>query len=133
MTEDIWAEKPRRRLHKEARYRGGRPIDDPKVCDPQNLANYFYDTHDMDAWLEELKAESDRFKEKAERWDQYAIYDNDKEGEILVKDLITAYEKLKIITTLCQATLDKKLGGLITQVGEKILADKIMKILEADG
>ena len=36
-------------------------------------------------------------KGKAERWDQYAIYDNDKEPEILVKDLITAYEKLEAV------------------------------------
>ena len=34
------------------------------------------------------------WREKADRWDQYAIYDNDKEEEILVKDLIIAYEKL---------------------------------------
>jgi len=39
-------------------------------------------------------------------------------------------EKLKTITTLCQVTLDKKLDGLVTQVGEKILAEKIMKISE---
>ena len=32
---------------------------------------------------------------KADLWDQYAIYDNDKEEEILVKDLLTAYEKLE--------------------------------------
>lgn len=37
------------------------------------------------------------WREKAEKWDQYAIYDNDKEEEILVKDLITAYEKLEDI------------------------------------
>lgn len=35
------------------------------------------------------------WREKAEKWDQYAIYDNDKEEEILVKDLIAAYEKLE--------------------------------------
>ena len=35
------------------------------------------------------------WREKSELWDQYAIYDNDKKEEILVKDLITAYEKLE--------------------------------------
>jgi len=42
-------------------------------------------------------AEYDKLKRKADLWDQYAIYDNDKEEEILVKDLITAYEKLEDI------------------------------------
>ena len=40
-------------------------------------------------------AEYDKLKRKADLWDQYAIYDNDKKEEILVKDLITAYEKLE--------------------------------------
>ncbi len=39
------------------------------------------------------------WREKAERWDQYAIYDNDNEPKILVKDLITAYEKLEAVKT----------------------------------
>ena len=47
--------------------------------------------------LGELIAEGDKLKEKAERWDQYAIYDNDNEPKILVKDLITAYETLKVV------------------------------------
>ncbi len=37
-------------------------------------------------------AEYNKLKRKADLWDQYAIYDNDKEEEILVKDLIAAYE-----------------------------------------
>ena len=37
------------------------------------------------------------WREKADRFDQYAIYDNDKEEEILVKDLIIAYEKLEFV------------------------------------
>ena len=37
------------------------------------------------------------WRKKAELWDQYAIYDNDKEEEILVKDLLTAYEKLESV------------------------------------
>jgi len=37
------------------------------------------------------------WREKSDLWDQYAIYDNDKEEEILVKDLITAYEKLEVV------------------------------------
>ncbi len=37
-------------------------------------------------------AEYEKLKRKADLWDQYAIYDNDKEEEILVKDLIAAYE-----------------------------------------
>lgn len=36
-------------------------------------------------------------KEKADKWDQYAIYDNEKEAEISVEDLIVAYERLKSI------------------------------------
>lgn len=35
-----------------------------------------------------------KMKEKAELWEQYAIYDNDKEAEIPVKDLLIAYEEL---------------------------------------
>ena len=42
-------------------------------------------------------AEYEKLKRKADLWDQYAIYDNDKEEEILVKDLIVAYETLKNI------------------------------------
>ena len=42
-------------------------------------------------------AEYNKLKRKADLWDQYAIYDNDKEEEILVKDLITAYEKLEYV------------------------------------
>lgn len=37
------------------------------------------------------------WRKKAELWDQYAIYDNEKEEEILVKDLLTAYEKLESV------------------------------------
>ena len=51
-------------------------------------------------WFKEVKAEGDRLN-----------------------------NQLEAITTLCQTTLDKKLGGLITQVGEKLLAEKIMNIL----
>ncbi len=42
-------------------------------------------------------AEYEKLKRKADLWDQYAIYDNDKKEEILVKDLITAYEKLEYV------------------------------------
>ena len=42
-------------------------------------------------------AEYNKLKRKADLWDQYAIYDNDNEPEILVKDLIVAYETLKDI------------------------------------
>ncbi len=42
-------------------------------------------------------AEYEKLKRKADLWDQYAIYDNDKEEEILVKDLIIAYEKLEFV------------------------------------
>ncbi len=42
-------------------------------------------------------AEYDKLKRKADLWDQYAIYDNNNEPEILVKDLIIAYEKLEDI------------------------------------
>lgn len=45
-------------------------------------------------------AEYDKLKRKADLWDQYAIYDNDNEPEILVKDLIIAYEKLESIRKL---------------------------------
>ena len=34
---------------------------------------------------------------KANLWDQYAIYDNDNEPDILVKDLIIAYEKIEAV------------------------------------
>ena len=37
------------------------------------------------------------WRRKSDLWDQYAIYDNDKEEEILVKDLIIAYEKLEFV------------------------------------
>jgi len=37
----------------------------------------------------------DEVLRKANLWDQYGIYDNDTKEEILVKDLITAYEKLE--------------------------------------
>jgi len=67
------------------------------------------------------------WREKAELWDQYAIYDNDKEEEILVKDLITAYEKLEAVKKLvekgpslnvdtledCQQAVDDWLGKLM--------------------
>ncbi len=39
----------------------------------------------------------DEILRKADLWDQYAIYDNDNEPEILVKDLITVYEIFKDI------------------------------------
>ncbi|MBA7620098.1 hypothetical protein ES703_27442 [subsurface metagenome] len=72
-------------------------------------------------------------KEKAELWDQYAIYDNDKEAEIPVKDLITAYEKQEAVKKLvekgpllnvdtltdCQQAVDDWLG-------------KLMNVLEAE-
>lgn len=38
-----------------------------------------------------------RLKEKADKWDQYAIYDNEKEAEIPVEDLIVAYERLESV------------------------------------
>ncbi len=60
-------------------------------------------------------------KRKAELWDQYAIYDNDKEEEILVKDLIIAYEKLETVKTLIMGS------GLV------IRTDKLKAILEATG
>ncbi len=37
---------------------------------------------------------------KADLWDQYAIYDNDNEPEILVKDLIIAYERLEAVKNI---------------------------------
>ncbi len=77
--------------------------------------------------VHEIKAEGDKLKEKADRldellviykrhygnvikyaielqdkaelWDQYAIYDNDNEPEILVKDLIIAHAKLEAVKT----------------------------------
>ncbi len=45
------------------------------------------------------KTEYKELLRKADLWDQYAIYDNDIEPEILVKDLITAYEKLEAVKT----------------------------------
>ncbi len=67
------------------------------------------------------------WKEKADLWDQYAIYDNDKEAEIPVKDLITAYEKQEAVKKLvekgpllnvdtladCQQAVDDWLGKLM--------------------
>jgi len=67
------------------------------------------------------------WREKADLWDQYAIYDNEKEEEILVKDLITAYEKLEAVKKLvekgpslnvetledCQQAVDDWLGKLM--------------------
>ena len=64
---------------------------------------------------------------KADLWDQYAIYDNDNEPDILVKDLIVAYEKLGVIKSLvlsgplinvdtlaeCQQAVDDWLGKLV--------------------
>jgi len=41
--------------------------------------------------------EYETLKDKADRWDQYAIYDNEAEAEIPVKDLIVAYEHLKSV------------------------------------
>ena len=66
-------------------------------------------------------------RRKAELWDQYAIYDNDNEPEILVKDLIIAYEKLGVVKDLvlsgplvnvdtleeCQQAVDDWLGKLV--------------------
>ncbi len=42
-------------------------------------------------------AEYDKLKRKADLWDQYAIYDNYKNEEILFKDLVTAYEKIEAV------------------------------------
>jgi len=75
----------------------------------------YYSKPDLDAFHQKLQASIDESmadchhsleivtrkltecRKKADLWDQYAIYDNDKEEEILVKDLITVYEKLKAI------------------------------------
>jgi len=67
------------------------------------------------------------WREKAERWDQYAIYDNDNEPKILVKDLLIAYENLEAVKKLvekgpllnvdtleeCQQAVDDWLGKLM--------------------
>jgi len=64
------------------------------------------DIHDiLERWEPEYIADM----EKAEKWDQYAIYDNDKEEEILVKDLITAHEKLEAIKIAYEAHRDNVL------------------------
>ncbi len=108
-------------------------------------------------WLLEVKAEGDILQEKADRldellviykrhygnvieyaielqkkadlWDQYAIYDNDKEAEIPVKDLITAYEKLKVIKTRIA-----KYEKLVTlpDPADIDLIDDIKKIMEGE-
>ena len=49
-------------------------------------------------------------KEKAEKWDQYAIY-NEKGAEIPVEDLIVAYESLKSVKNwylMFQQNIDSK-------------------------
>jgi len=61
------------------------------------------------------------WREKSDLWDQYAIYDNDKEEEILVKDLITAYEKLEYIREFVlsrRADIEKDMEdfGMLTPV-----------------
>ncbi len=74
------------------------------------------------------------WREKAELWDQYAIYDNDKEEEILVKDLITAYEKLEAVRAYVEDCWLK--GGVPIWVLERldsILGTEYGKILEAGG
>lgn len=60
-------------------------------------------------------------QDKAEKWDQYAIYDNEKDAEIPVKDLIIAYEKLETVKTLIMDS------GLVIQT------NKLKAILEATG
>jgi len=92
------------------------------------------------AWLEKLKEEwdailqhhitqekgmqkeIDALKEKAERWDQYAIYDNDNEPKILVKDLLIAYETLEAVKTWVEKLPQYGEGGL--EELEKILERK---------
>lgn len=67
----------------------------------------------------------DEKTEKAKKWDQYAIYDNEKDEEILVKDLITAYKKLEAI---------RKLLGRQPHNDIRInFTDKLKEILEAEG
>ena len=73
------------------------------------------------------KKEYEELLRKADLWDQYAIYDNNNEPEILVKDLIVAYEKLGVVKDLvlsgplvnvdtlaeCQQAVDDWLGKLV--------------------
>lgn len=71
------------------------------------------------------------WREKAERWDQYAIYDNDNEPKILVKDLITAYEQLEAVkthlTTWVSGHSDWQMGRMSQWKKE------LDEILEAEG
>lgn len=67
------------------------------------------------------------WSEKADLWDQYAIYDNDKEEKIPVKNLIEAYEGLEAVKKLvakgplvnvdtleeCQLAVDDWLGKMM--------------------
>ncbi len=95
-------------------------------------------------------AEYNKLKEKAEKWDQYAIYDNEKEEEILVKDLITAYEKLGVVkawaeeelsenSRIADAKYEEVMEGdaheapeLNYYTGRRDLAKELLKILERE-
>ncbi len=71
---------------------------------------------------------------KADLWDQYAIYDNDKEEMIPVKNLIKAYEQLAVFKKLvvkgplvnvdtveeCQQSVDDWLGKMMNVLEEKV-------------
>jgi len=66
-----------------------------------------------------------RLKEKADKWDQYAIYDNQKEAEIPVEDLIVAYERLKSV---------KNWYLMFNQnIDSEAVKDKLWEILNAAG
>ena len=73
-------------------------------------------------------------KRKAELWDQYAIYDNEKDEEIPVKKLIKAYEQIVELKKLvakgplvnvekleeCQQAIDDWLGKVMNVLEKKV-------------
>ena len=65
-----------------------------------------------------------RLKEKADKWDQYAIY-NENGTEIRVEDLIVAYERLKSV---------KNWYLMFNQnIDSEAVKDKLWEILNAAG
>ena len=88
------------------------------------------------SWCGIIPLREEEYKElveKAEKWEQYAIYDNEKEAEIPVKDLIVAYEKLETIKKLVEEgphpdanTLEDWQQAVDDWLG------KLMNILEAE-
>ena len=66
-----------------------------------------------------------RLKEKADKLDQYAIYDNEKGTEIPVEDLIVAYEHLESV---------KKWYLMFNQnIDSEAAKEKLWKLLKAAG